>query len=320
MGAEAVRIGIVGCGRVAENHVEAIKKCTNARLAAAAGGRNAAEFAGRYGLTLLNPEEICESNLIDALLVLTPLNTHHRYTTAALKAGKHVLVEKPVSSSIEEIRDMTCLSKNQALVCMPGHSYIYLPELIRMAKTIPAGGLGVPTYFYMAETYYMPPELFSKYEGPEVDVLCHELYVSLALLGKPEKISAFKTNFPANIVPTGGPQVTINMRYAKGALAQILISWAAEDISSDPWSFKIKVIGTEGSMNFSRRDYMKRVNGNWEQVLYQEMFDNQMDYFINRCILGGEPPISTIEDAETVCRLHALVLQSVKEEKTILFI
>jgi predicted dehydrogenase len=319
MAAKTIKIGIVGCGRVAENHAEAIKKCPNAKLVAAAGGRKSEEFASRHGLTLLKQEMICDSGLIDALLVLTPPQTHHDYATTALRAGKHVLVEKPVSFDIGEIHDMIRLAKEKRLVCMPGHSYIYLPELARMAKTIPNGGIGTANYLYIAETYYMPPELFSKYEGPEIDVLCHQLYLSLAFLGKPEKIAAFKTNFPVNMVPTGGPQVTVNMKYPGGALAQILVSWTAEDATADPWTFKIKALGTEGGMHFSRLDYVKHIHGNWEQMYYQEMFDCQMNHFVNHCILGGKAPLSTIEDAEMVCRMHALTLRAIKEEKIMSF-
>jgi predicted dehydrogenase len=315
----AIRVGIVGCGRVAENHVAAIAKCPNVKLAAASGGRKAAEFAQRHGITLLKQEEICESGILDALLVLTPVGTHHEYTMRALKAGKHVLVEKPVSFNIEEIRDMICLAKERNLICMPGHSYLYLPELTRVAKTVSSGGIGLPVYLYMSETYYMPPELLAKYEGPEIDVLCHHLYLSLAFLGKPEKVSAFRTCFPRDIVPTGGPQITVNLRYPDGTLAQILISWAVEDPTSDPWTFKVKILGAQGGMHFSRLDHMKKIDGNWEQMSYQEMFDQQMNYFINRCILNGEAPLSSIEDAEKVCLMQTIVLQAAREEKVLSF-
>ncbi|MDR2553759.1 MAG: Gfo/Idh/MocA family oxidoreductase [Treponema sp.] len=313
MEAKPVRIGIVGCGRVAENHVEAVKKCPHTVLTAAAGGRRAEEFSRRHGLTLLSPETICGSELVDAVLVLTPLKTHHEYTRAALRAGKHVLVEKPVSYDEGEIEDMITLAGERSLVCMPGHSYIYLPELTRMAKTIPSGGIGKPAYAYFSETYYMPPDLIGKYEGPEIDVLCHQLYLSLAFFGKPEKAAAFRSSFPKEILPTGGPQVAVMMAYPGGTLTHLLVSWAAEDTTSDPWTFKIKILGTEGGIHFSRLDYMRWVNGNWEQRYYQEMFDCQMDYFVNRCILGGENPLSTIEDAQTVCRLHGRIMRAMTE-------
>lgn len=314
---KTIRIGIVGCGRVAENHVEAIQKTPNAVLTAAAGGRKAAAFCEKHGLTLLDTESICTSPEIDALLVLTPWEKHYEYAKAALEAGKHVLVEKPVSFQPEEIKGMKQAAEENKVVCMPGHSYLYLTELSRIRREVRNGGIGSPAYLYLSETYYMAPELFQKYDGPEVDVLCHQLYLSLAFLGIPESVSAFRSGFDRSVVETGGPQIIVNLKYGGGCLAQIMLSWAAEDHTSDPWTFKVKVLGTQGSMHFSRRDYVRNVGESYDQVFYQEMFDAQMNHFVNHCILGGEQPLSTIQDAGWVCRLHNLILQAADTEQVV---
>jgi len=317
MGTKPVRIGLVGCGRVAENHVQAIALCGDAKLVAAAGGRKADEFGARHGVEILAPESICSSPDIDALLVLTPPQSHFEYSMKALNAGKHVLVEKPVSFTPEQIQALDMTATCNGLVCMPGHSYMYLPELARIKKTVASGGIGQPYYLYMSEVYYMPAALFRKYQGPEIDVLCHQLYMSLAFLGVPERLSAFKTSFNKNIIETGGPQVTVSMKYNDGALVQCLVSWAGEDFSSDPWTFKVKLLGSSGAMHFSRRDYVQNVGTGYEQPFYQEMFDQQMKYFVHTCILGGGVPLSTMLDATWTCRLHNLVLKSIETGQTL---
>jgi len=312
-----IRIGLIGCGRVAENHAKAISACPNAELVAAAGGRSAQQFGKKHGIKILATEEISASPDIDAILVLTPPQSHFEYTKAALENGKHVLVEKPVSFKIQEVEAMDSLSRSKGLVCMPGHSYIYLPEIARMKKTVLDKGIGIPTYLYMSEAYYMPPELICKYQGPEIDVLCHQLYMSIAFLGVPTHISAFSSIFDKNTIETGGPQVIVNLKYGSGAVAQVLVSWAGEDHTSDPWTFKIKMLGSGGGMHFSRRDYVQNVGNGYEQAFYQEMFDQQMHFFINKCIMGKEEPLSTISDAAWVCRLHNMVLESIRTGTTV---
>lgn len=312
-----IRIGLVGCGRVADSHVEAIKRTPGAVLTAAAGGRKASQFCKKHGIQLLETEEICTSSEIDALLVLTPWDKHYQYTKAALEAGKHVLVEKPVSFRLEEIWEMERASGEHGVVCMPGHSYLYLPELARIMRESNSGGVGAPAYLYLSEIYYMAPELFVKYEGPEFDVLCHQLYLSLAFLGVPKSISAFRSRFSPSVVETGGPQIIVNMSYGNSCLAQIMLSWAAEDHTSDPWTFKIKLLGTEGAMHFSRRDYVRNVGEGYGQMFYQEMFDCQMNHFINNCIRGGQQPLSTLQDAGRVCRLHNAILHAADTETVI---
>lgn len=312
-----IKIGLIGCGRVAENHALAIAACPGAELVAAAGGRNAQQFGERYGVKILGTKEICSSPDIDAVLVLTPPQNHYEYAMAALENGKHVLVEKPVSFRLAEIEAMEALSAGKGLVCMPGHSYIYLPEIARIGRTAREGGIGTPTYLYMSEAYYMPPELFSKYQGPEIDVLCHQLYMSLAFMGVPAQLSAFSSSFDTGVVETGGPQVIANFKYGSGALAQALVSWASEDHTSDPWTFKLKLLGSGGGMHFSRRDYVRNTGCGYEQAFYQEMFDHQMQYFINSCIRDKQPPLSTISDAGWVCRLHNMLLRSIKTGTTV---
>ena len=312
-----VRIGIIGCGRVATNHVQAIQKTPNAVLTAAAGGRRAAKFCETHRIKMLDTEEICCSPDIDALLVLTPWKTHYTYAKAALTSGKHVLVEKPVSFHPQEIAEMEQLAQENHVVCMPGHSYLYIPELTRISREAKNGGVGAPAYLYLSETYYMAPDLFVKYEGPEIDVLCHQLYLLLAFLGKPQIISAFRSGFEPSVVETGGPQIVVNLKYTGGCLAQIMLSWAAEDHTSDPWTFKVKLLGTEGAMHFSRRDFVRNTGAGYEQVLYQEMFDAQMNYFINDCIIEGKEPLSSIQDAAWVCKLHNMILKSADMEQTI---
>lgn len=317
MESKAVRIGLIGCGRVAENHVQAIAKCPDAVLVAATGGSHAADFCDKHNIQLLTPEKLCDSPDVDAVLVLTPPQFHYENTIRALNRGKHVLVEKPVSFNLHEIEDMKKAAKESHAVCMPGHSYLYLPELARMKQVAASKGIGEPTYLYISEAYYMPPELFGKYTGPETDVLCHQLYLSLAYLGVPAQLAAFGSAFDKSVIETGGPQVILNMKYKSGALAQVVVSWAGEDHTSDPWTFKVKMLGSGGGMHFSRRDYVQNVGVTYEQAFYQEMFDQQMYHFVQHCIFGGKQPLSTLDDAAWVCKLHNMVLTSMKNNTVI---
>lgn len=312
-----VRIGIVGCGRVAENHTRSIGLCSDARITAVAGGRHAKELGERLQVSVMDAAELCKSELVDVVCVLTPPKYHYFYAMRAMEAGKHVLVEKPVSFSEKEIQQMQEAAKKNSVICMPGHSYLYLPELVRIKRTLDSSRLGIPGYLYMSETYYMVPHLAEKYTGPETDVLCHQLYLSLAFLGKPSGIAAFRTQIDEQGEKSGGPQVAVMMEYEQGTIVQILVSWALEDHSSDPWTFKLKLLGSKGSMHFSRRDFVENTNTGFEQSLYQEMFNCEWKYFLDECLAKGKAPLSTLEDALWVCRLHKLAMESIREKKII---
>lgn len=309
-----IRIGLIGCGRVAENHVLAIEQCAWAEITAVSGGRHAKEFGKKLGVPVLSEDEICKSDSVDALCILTPPEFHYIYAMKGIEAGKHILVEKPVSFSEQEIEEMAAVSRKNGVICMPGHSYIYLPELRRMKRVLEEKRLGVPAYMYLSEMYYMSKDLAVKYTGPETDVLCHQLYLCLAFLGMPVRITAFRTQIEGKENETEGAQVSVMLEYEQGTIVQIFVTWAAEDYSSEPWTFKIKILGNKGSMNFSRRDFIEKTDTGYEQSLYQEMFNEEMKWFVERCILQGEQPISTMEDARQVCRLHKVIVKAINEK------
>ena len=57
---------------------------------------------------------------------------------------------------------------------------------------------------------------------------------------------------------------------------------------------------------------MENTGTGYEQAMYQEMFDTEMKWFVQECIGKGRRPLSTMEDAEEVCRLHGLVMESIR--------
>jgi len=303
----AVKIGFIGCGRVSENHYEAVRKCKNAQLVAVGDVDMdlARQRATEWGVSALSCDEICEKEEIDAVFVLTPPSVHYHYVVKALLGNKHVLVEKPVSFEVSEIRSMERMAQEKGKVCMPGHNYIYLPELRRGMELVRKGTIGKPAVMYAGEIYFMPPDLAHKYLGPTKEVLWHHIYLILAYIGVPERVCAFKSCFRNADIPSKDEQVMVNAMYSSGALANLFVSWAVEDETSDPWTFKVKVLGTAGGFHFSRRDVVSvKGEGSREYPLYQEMFDREVDYFVNECILRGSKPLSSLREAELA--LHIL--------------
>jgi predicted dehydrogenase len=311
-----VRIAFFGCGRVAESHASALRRIANARLA---GVYDSNEALGRmkaeaWDTTFMTIEEILDSEDIDAIYVLTPMESHYEYAKRALEHGKHVLIEKPVSGCIADIHELIRLSGEWGKVCMPGHSYLYMPEISRMQRLAQEGRIGNLTSMFMSEIYLMPDELACKYHGPTVEVLCHHIYLMLALLGVPRRIQSFAGCFRKELITSLDEQVMVNAEFDNGALAHMFISWAGHDETSDPWTFKLKLLGTIGGLHFSRRD---QVYGTADEQrdyhLYDEMFEMESNHFINRCILRGEQPLSTMEDAAVAMSILKAVQTSARE-------
>src|SRR3954470_21145646 len=71
---------------------------------------------------------------LDAVIVATPPHTHHPIVRAALEAGKHVLVEKPLATTSEDARDLIEVAGARGLTLMPGHTFLYSPPVNKVKQ------------------------------------------------------------------------------------------------------------------------------------------------------------------------------------------
>ncbi len=83
---------------------------------------------------------------IDAVAIATPARTHHDIARAALEAGKHVMVEKPLADTGERGRAMVAAARERGLVLMADHTYCYTPAVLKMRELIEEGTLGEILY------------------------------------------------------------------------------------------------------------------------------------------------------------------------------
>ena len=86
--------------------------------------------------------ELLNSEDIDAVAIATPAKTHHGITRAALSAGKHVMVEKPLADTVARGRDMVRAAVERGLVLMADHTYCYTPAVLKIRELIEEGALG----------------------------------------------------------------------------------------------------------------------------------------------------------------------------------
>jgi predicted dehydrogenase len=87
-------------------------------------------------------EEVLADPGIEAVLIATPISTHHGLTMRALEAGKHVFVEKPMATSTAQCDEMAAAADSRGLTLMVGHTFVYSPPVRAVKKIIEAGDLG----------------------------------------------------------------------------------------------------------------------------------------------------------------------------------
>lgn len=95
-----------------------------------------------------NVNDVFNDAKIDAVIISTPVNTHFDLAMKALSSGKHVLVEKPMAKSIEQIEQIEAIAKKNKLVAMVGHTFIYNSAVRYLKKLIDSNELGDIRYIY----------------------------------------------------------------------------------------------------------------------------------------------------------------------------
>jgi predicted dehydrogenase len=319
---DTIGVGFLGAGDVAILHHKAVQKCPNAKLVGLwnrsqdRAKKRAAEFGCK---NYESPETLVKDPAIDAVFVLTNLESHLEYTTLALQAGKHVLVEKPVGVNVGEIAQMKKLADAKGLACMPGHNYIYESGMVRTRELVEGGDLGKIVSAYVMYNIHHPEEVASRYPGVVRQILTHHSYILLYLVGKPKELLAMKATLHYQDYKEEDIAM-VQMRLVNGALAHFCASFAADDHAADPWTVMVKVIGTAGSTRYSYRDHVEIKPGivhSQTYTAYQGSITNEVRYFIENCLRCGEPPLSTLEDAITAQRMIEAAERSIIEKRVV---
>ena len=159
---------------------------------------------------------------IEAMVFATPVSTHYPFAAAALKAGKHVFVEKPLAVSSEEVNGLIALADAHERVLMPGHTFLYSPPVNTIRDMIVSGDLGD---IYFISTSRVNLGLHQPDVSVAWDLGPHDFSILRYWLGtSPTHVSALSRSC---VIP-GTPDVAfINMEFGSRTIAHVELSWLA---------------------------------------------------------------------------------------------
>lgn len=250
-------------------------------------------------------DALLQDEEIKAVFILTPVDRHHAHVMASLHAGKHVLVEKPLANEISQIEEMAALATSKGLQCMPAHNYIYSPDMYRLKKNIDRGNLGRIAVSWILYHIHHNEEICRRYPGIIRQIGTHLLYTHRYLFGEPASMTVQTTRFQYPHL-NKDDQVMITLLMPDGSMSNLFASFAVMDYSTSPWSFIIKVLGSGGSTQLSWQDVIfERAIGTLSRSYgrYEDTYEHEINYFINECVLKGNAPLSTLQDAASVLKM-----------------
>lgn len=316
-----VGIGFIGAGEISMLHANAIHAIPEARLVGLFDilRSQTEERAQLYGCRpYTTAEELVADPEIDAVFVLTALESHLHYTRLALENGKHVLVEKPLGTTVAEVEDMKYTADRLGLVCVPGHNMIHEDSLARARALIQNGDIGKIVSCYVLYNIHHSEERASTLPGMVRHILQHNIYTMLYLVGRPTRVAAMKAVRHYETL-TKEDLAMVLVELECGGIAHLCASFAADDLSADPWTFMVKVIGTEGTTRYTYQDWVEAKRGishSRQYTAYQSTITNEDRHFVTVCLKGGQP-LSTMEDAIISQKVVEAVEKSLAEYRVV---
>jgi predicted dehydrogenase len=183
----------------------------------------AADFTRRYpGIpTSSDFDAVLDDPAIDAVAIATPPRTHFNLVKAALEAGKHVLVEKPLATTVAEAEELVELAEHEGLVLMPGHTFLYSPPVNKVRELISEGLLGE---IYFVTSARMNLGIYQA-DGVVCDLAPHDLSILLYWLDCPVDVVAASG---CTVFQEGVPETAfLTLGFEAGCTANVQVSWLA---------------------------------------------------------------------------------------------
>lgn len=174
---------------------------------------------------------LIESAGVDAVAIATPVSTHYELAKAALLAGKHVLVEKPITTDSAQAEELIAIAKERRLVLMVDHTFIYTGAIRKIRELIDSGELG-DSYYFDSERINLG--ILQQDVNVLWDLATHDLSILLHL--HPEKPVAVQA-IAYSHVGRQEEMAEVNLQYASGFHAHIRVSWLS------PVKMRLTMIG-----------------------------------------------------------------------------
>jgi predicted dehydrogenase len=221
-----VRVAVIGLGYWGPNLVRNLQEleCTEVVAVCDLSTERLAFIGKRYPAVRLceDVDVILDADDVDALAIATPVSTHFALASAALKAGKHVFVEKPLAASSAECLELLRLAGERELVLMPGHTFLYSPPVVAIHDLIVSGALGEICF---VSTSRVNLGLHQSDVSVAWDLGPHDFSILRYWLGEtPTYVSALSRGF---IIPSIPDVAFIDLEFDSGPIAHVELSWLA---------------------------------------------------------------------------------------------
>ena len=309
---------IIGCGWVAEEYVKAFEKDerSEVRTLVSRNPANAERYRRQYGLKCsieTDASKMLEQKDVEIVVVCTPHNVHTQYVVDAAEARKHVIIEKPVALTAEDVckqREAVRKNKVKTIVSFVLHWNPLLMTIDRLIEQDVFGNIFMVEVDYMHRIWVL--KWYGSLEKSGTALLtagCHAIdALRWFARSRVKEVSAYqvKTENPAEYPGT----ISINLKFEDGKIGRSYTTFDAKM----PYRFNIGIYGTEGTLRNNELFAPKLFPGqnNFMKIpcvlpdsgeVTHHPFQGEVSHFLD-CIINDQKPYPDLDDAaltQAVC-------------------
>lgn len=330
---EKLKLGIIGLGGISQVvhlpifsklknvSIEAVAEINKNRLLAVGEKFNIAKRYTDYN------ELLKEAN-IDAVIIATPTSTHHEISIAALKAGKHIFVEKPIARNFQEAKAINDLAEKNKLLAFVGMNLRFRPDAMLIKSLINSGELG--NIFYIRCNWYRKQSSSEKWfmrkdqsgGGVLIDLGVALLDLATWFLDFPDLDSVTVKTFNLNTKGVEDSAVGF-IKFKNQSVISFEVSWS---LDSDEDSLRLRAFGKNGTAHLNPIRVYKRLQGEIVDYsptssvntknMYKKSYENELKHFIG-AIIGNNPVQSSSKDALRRMQMLEAIYKSAEENREI---
>ena len=310
-----LRIGIIGAARIAPTAlVHPAKRLPEVTLVAVAARdpMRAKAFGEKYGIPRVHStyEALLSDSEIDAIYNPLPVSLHCEWSIRALRAGKHVLCEKPMASNAEEAERMAQAAADTGLVLVEAFHYRYHPLAARLKEIVDSGELGTIRHIeaHLCVPFLRPGDIRYHYDlagGATMDVGCYTINLVRFLAGAEPEVTHADARLASSQVDRW---MAADFRFANGQTARITCSLFSA-VLFRVWA---EVQGDQGKMRvynpyfphlFHRLKTRSPQGTRVDHVHGETTYTHQLRAFVRA--VRGEAPMPT-DEADAISNMRVI--------------
>ncbi len=317
-----VNVGVIGVGGIAQTvHLPNLKRMDDVRIVAVCDldGTKAGFVAEKFRVPEFyrDAQRLLSREDIQAVLILTPTNSHMALALTALESGKHVFVERPVARTVEEAEKIAAASRKADRMVMVAMNHRFRPDAMILKNFIEGGELGD---VFMVRSGWLKKK--GRWSGAEwhfrkslsgggvlMDLGLQMLDLSLWLMDAYEVESISAVQFHNMLGLEVEDTIACQLLLQGNRVLTLHASWALLAPGSQAYSH---FWGTNGAAVLNPLRIDKEMHGNLVNVtpeksvsqkkLYRSSFEYELQHFVE-CVRHGRQPLSSVEDALKVLQV-----------------